>query len=54
MNIDNGIGAGAFAALICKRISSRQNRIMEMMMHSAKEQHGAMIQGQCNDTRTGT
>jgi pyridinium-3,5-biscarboxylic acid mononucleotide synthase len=54
MNIDNGIGAGAFAALICKRISSRQNRIMEMMIHSAKEQHGAMIQGQCNDTRTGT
>jgi NCAIR mutase (PurE)-related protein len=26
MNIDNGIGAGAFAALICKRMSLRQSR----------------------------
>jgi len=26
MNIDNGIGAGAFAALICKRMSLRSHR----------------------------
>jgi hypothetical protein len=26
MNIDNGIGAGAFAALICKRISLKHPR----------------------------
>jgi len=26
MNIDNGIGAGAFASLICKRLSLRHNR----------------------------
>ena len=26
MNIDNGIGAGAFAALICKRMSLRNSK----------------------------
>jgi pyridinium-3,5-biscarboxylic acid mononucleotide synthase len=30
MNIDNGIGAGAFAALICKRISAQRNRMKRM------------------------
>jgi pyridinium-3,5-biscarboxylic acid mononucleotide synthase len=52
MNIDNGIGAGAFAALICKRISSRQNRITKMMTRSAKEQHDRMIQGQEHEITT--
>jgi pyridinium-3,5-biscarboxylic acid mononucleotide synthase len=43
MNIDNGIGAGAFAALICKRISLRLNRKDDLCTHSQGDQGEANL-----------